>query len=1849
VNVGTVEAKFAVDTTDWEQKLPEAARQGMARVQQQMDAASKGITAAMQKASAGILDAFGRPVAAAVQGSEAVNAAAKKASQGLSGFSTSAREMADLAQRAGVSTGILGAAVGALTSPFGLAAAAIVAAGLAVRELTGSMVENFRQTRELQALTGGSADAASNLADTYKILGFDVGTASQSLFRLGLQVDANSDSLKLLGVSTVDAAGKTRPLIDVMEEARDRVSRLGDSSAQVAVLMGLLGRGALSQLPVWQQTAEQWKAAKDRAKELSGSIEEAMRASRAYVQAAGEMDVALEALKLELGTALLPPLTAVVNAVTELARLAREPIKFVVSFTMDLFSSETPDDRFANWIRHKLGLATAAEQAWQMQRAGERQSFPVSVAPPLLAGPGFPTIAQAGGALSNVVSQQQLTSGLQNLNIALGHVSTQFQTGAIEASAYRAALAQVAGILTPLAERGLPEAQKQLDAVNVALSQLDFSQFQQNLARAQQAAQGFETQMTVGIKDAVAAQTMSEEQGAVAEAAIRAGALMQQKAIVDDALAHFKGSEAQRLSLQQQAGALGIQLDQAGAALRGVIWAQETATLKAEFSARAVARGQAVQEDLAQSKIALDQFTAMTKLGGADPVAQAEMIAAAEVATAQATFQQTEALNDAEVADTIDMLGKKLISETAFSATVLALWAKTAQARITLDAATSKASTDVLAARTKEAQDELAALGGIYTDQDALYKKLQDSLAVSQQRGIDTEILQWRGLLTTLQAGSQESEQAITQIYLLESKKRVFQYQGDADARKEIDLTELAAKVQIEQQRATAAQRTADLQLQLTAAQQQRDGDYFGFLDTQFQLVLSRTSDVYASLTRLAQDTAQNMQAAFSDFFFNVFTGRLKSMADVFQSFLNSMLRSIANFLSDSLVRSFFGAVTGGGASTAQVAAAVAGTTATGEGVAISDEPGMAGTIQQSASALQNLIGTGSAARSVIDIWNALQGGATTTGAGAVAQTIAGGGSLEAIRSSVSAWAAGASTFTVVLAGVGAALAAFGSIMDIANGQLEAGIGGLVGGVIVGAIGAYFAGPIGAFIGYAIGDLLGSWIGGLFGGGISHYDQVRMDAAQQANDALATIGPLFQSAALSGSPAQVLGALSSPQGPNGAVRSELVLPSSLAAQIGLTGQQIGDQVVTQWAAVTLDQFEQVLAAFREQPDLISLIRGSGDVPFLSQEDAQAVADQVAAGAQSLITAFNALATVRDAITKLAVDLGTAAGQLLPPEIADQFIESKVNPIRDRMLAVVSSGLPVDAMQAQLDALDQELGSYFLLVAAYAQLTQDMAARAGDLQTITDGMVLGITSLLDAQNKAVEDARATFLEAITPEVVLSSADALRTAILARQQSIVQAVAQIETLIGGLLDKIGGPLAAQVTNVAINEAALGNTQPLLDLIANLETLAETAPSAALRLYAIGSAIQAIIAAVPGAVTAGATPEALVAGIVGTASPFLLQLQQMIDTATAGGDLAGALSLLQQEAQMIGALGNAAVAGIRQWETAAVAGAEAAGAAQIQAIELTSQAQRDALQAELDLANQWRAAVQSAGSFVQGLLLGENSPLTQQQKLDLVQTGYQAALTAFQGGPTPQGLSDLQAAAQTLLQVDPTRTAGVISDLQAAIALAPTDNVDALQASLDSLNISTQAQLDAINAQTIDTVAAIHQQATDVINGIVAGMDAALTANAAQQAEILARLIDQQVQLLSAITGGIPTEQFIAEQAKETNRLLADIRDRIGDVLTGPIPAPPGTANVLGSFASGTDYVPRTGLYELHQGEAVKRAGQEGGTTITIAPGAIVVNGAQDPERTAAAVVKELNRQIRNGGQPYNARGINHGSKP
>jgi hypothetical protein len=75
----------------------------------------------------------------------------------------------------------------------------------------------------------------------------------------------------------------------------------------------------------------------------------------------------------------------------------------------------------------------------------------------------------------------------------------------------------------------------------------------------------------------------------------------------------------------------------------------------------------------------------------------------------------------------------------------------------------------------------------------------------------------------------------------------------------------------------------------------------------------------------------------------------------------------------------------------------------------------------------------------------------------------------------------------------------------------------------------------------------------------------------------------------------------------------------------------------------------------------------------------------------------------------------------------------------------------------------------------------------------------------------------------------------------------------------------------------------------------------------------------------------------------------------------------------------------------------------------------------------------------------------------------------------------------------------------------------------------------------------------------------------------------------------------------------------------------------AGTLGSYATGTDYVPQDGPYYLHQGEAVVPAGQRGESfTLQIGEGAIQVNvnasGEIDEQKLGKAISEGIIYQLK-----------------
>jgi len=91
------------------------------------------------------------------------------------------------------------------------------------------------------------------------------------------------------------------------------------------------------------------------------------------------------------------------------------------------------------------------------------------------------------------------------------------------------------------------------------------------------------------------------------------------------------------------------------------------------------------------------------------------------------------------------------------------------------------------------------------------------------------------------------------------------------------------------------------------------------------QSMLKEWQNTAKQMYDLAQSTAQAMERAFGDFFFDLITGRFKQMRDIIVGFLESIARAISNLMAQRMVAAILGSFLGGGTTTATTTTASTG------------------------------------------------------------------------------------------------------------------------------------------------------------------------------------------------------------------------------------------------------------------------------------------------------------------------------------------------------------------------------------------------------------------------------------------------------------------------------------------------------------------------------------------------------------------------------------------------------------------------------------------------------------------------------------------------------------------------------------------------------------------------------------------------------------------------------------------------------------------------------------------------------------------------------------------------------------
>jgi len=819
---------------------------------------------------------------------------AAKAEQALNGLGASAQKAAGLMSQAGISTGLFGQALGALTSPLGLAAAGFAALGLAVHTATESMVRNFEEVRRLQAVSGLSADAADNLADTFQLLGFKSDVLTTALVKMAQEVDSGGKGLAKLGVTIADLEGKVEG--DTFLMLRDRISNLGTAGERSAAGMALFGRGFRELAPLFAMSSAEFEKFQARADKYSKWTEESAELTHRFITSGNALTLMFDGIAQEIGAALLPGLTKANETLGDWIDAARDVLRVPIAAAWAVISSVA----VGLWN----ALKPLAEVLWQLAKV---------ILPPV--------VAIIGGALiAGLVALQAALIPITGTFVFLSEILKGNFTGAVKVAG-DAMAAQLTNIDETLAKS------KVLGDTLSALARGEVIATEDVTAAKEKASQKNAALDAIRLGAAQAALQVQQ--------ATNAASLALDEAYVKQRVALHQGDELDLVAFQQHA------LDAKAAALQASFGLEMAIAKQSDdLTGKAVAAVRA-KYITAFNDIAVARVDLSTK------------ILKAVADEMHAEFQAAAALTNGPASSTQPLLD------------AMAAWSNLGIAIDKINEAAKRDGDEMrrLAdsiTTTRDALEDLAARFGDTTD-DAekmrvrLHGLLDEMMRLQTFRATAETVAEAWSFVTDASSGAtialgdystavgiaeQESQMlgkglgdelsakiAITEQAILKAAKA---FGVESDAVKVLqerlaglkvsqfidDMNQIAALAALLGNRFDGAgteisrfqkllvDKLKDTNNVITPEVEAIAAQLNGMIDAKKlneALGLSRT--VFDDFVDAARGTASAMHAGFSDGFFALFTGEVKTLGDVFANFGKSMLRVLTDFLASQAVK----------------------------------------------------------------------------------------------------------------------------------------------------------------------------------------------------------------------------------------------------------------------------------------------------------------------------------------------------------------------------------------------------------------------------------------------------------------------------------------------------------------------------------------------------------------------------------------------------------------------------------------------------------------------------------------------------------------------------------------------------------------------------------------------------------------------------------------------------------------------------------------------------------------------------------------------------------------------------------
>lgn len=231
----------------------------------------------------------------------------------------------------------------------------IGAAGIAIVGVFGASanaaIDYQKALAGLSRTSGMSIAASSELAFAASQVGMstadltkNIGFLSRSLANLERDTDNAGNVFNRFGINVHDANGQLLPTSDLIGAVADRFQRMPDGVEKTALAMSIFGREGRAMIPLLNQGSAGLQKMGEKAKDL-GLVFDNVSALKSYVAAQRQWDATLKSLQIQIGSSVLPVLTAFSKGITNL---------------LQAFNRIDPDTRNAIIMATSLTAAVAA-------------------------------------------------------------------------------------------------------------------------------------------------------------------------------------------------------------------------------------------------------------------------------------------------------------------------------------------------------------------------------------------------------------------------------------------------------------------------------------------------------------------------------------------------------------------------------------------------------------------------------------------------------------------------------------------------------------------------------------------------------------------------------------------------------------------------------------------------------------------------------------------------------------------------------------------------------------------------------------------------------------------------------------------------------------------------------------------------------------------------------------------------------------------------------------------------------------------------------------------------------------------------------------------------------------------------------------------------------------------------------------------------------------------------------------------------------------------------------------------------------------------------------------------------